>query len=92
MNFPDNLSWELILMILIFVPLSIYWIFNLIILYHLTHFGIGTQPKKIAAIFFLGSIGLFFVSVILFANVDFGSLKYELGRLSQEMFNLTYPK
>ncbi len=50
------------------IVLLIYWVFNFIVLYHLTRFGIGTLPKKIALVFLLGNISLFFLSVIFYAN------------------------
>lgn len=51
-----------------------YWLFNFTILYHLTRFGVGTQPKKLAAIFLLGSITLSFISIFLLASLDVGNI------------------
>ena len=51
-----------------------YWVVVFIILYHLTRFGIGTKPKKFAAIFLLGSVILFVLSLILYMNTDFSTL------------------
>lgn len=52
----------------------IYWGLTFVILYHLTRFGIGVQPKKLAAIFLLGSVVLSGVAIILYMNVDLNSL------------------
>lgn len=71
----------------------VYWIFNFIILYHLTRFGIGTQPKKFSAVFLLGSIILFFVSGSIFAGLDTNVLEQELrGLLNNSNFSITYPR
>ena len=59
--------------ILAFLAL-IYWGAVFTILYHLTRFGIGTQPKRLAAIFLFGTVVLFFASVILYVRVDLNSL------------------
>lgn len=66
---------SLIFKLLIFFTLALYWIFNFVTLYHLTRFGIGTQPKAFAAIFLMGSVALFFVSVMFFSAIDLHSLK-----------------
>lgn len=52
----------------------IYWGVVFTILYHLTRFGIGVQPKKLAAIFLFGSIILSCTATILFMNIDINSL------------------
>jgi len=91
----DPLSAKLIFISIILLSLFVlfvYWIFNFIILYHLTRFGIGTQPKKFAAVFLLGSIGLFLISVLLFANIDINSLKHKLEKFGNSMFDLIYSK
>jgi sensor c-di-GMP phosphodiesterase-like protein len=57
----------------------------------LARFGIGTEPKKFAAIFLLGSIILFSVSVLLFAGLDMNSLKNQLGEIiTNSAFSVTY--
>ncbi|MBX4181681.1 hypothetical protein KW807_02345 [Candidatus Parcubacteria bacterium] len=52
-----------------------FWGVAFLILYHLTRFGVGVQPKRLAAAFFLGAIILFGTSLILFANLDLSPLK-----------------
>jgi len=88
----DFISAKLIFTFIFLFFILAYWIFNFIILYHLTRFGIGTQPKKFAAIFLLGSVTLFFVSAVLFAGLDLNSLKSQLAKIGNSAFNITYPR
>jgi uncharacterized membrane protein YqhA len=44
----------------------LYWLGAFVALYHLIRFGVGTLPKKLAFIFFLGSIGLYFVATLFY--------------------------
>jgi hypothetical protein len=83
------ISLKLIFIIVALLVLLVYWAFNFIILYHLARFGIGVQPKKFAAVFLLGSVILFSVSVLLFANSDINSLKSQFERLGSNAFNIT---
>lgn len=73
------ISLKLAVAILATIFFFAYWIFNFVILYHLTRFGIGTEPKKIAIIFLLGSISIFSISIILFAGIDISTLGQRLG-------------
>lgn len=41
------------------------------IFYHLIRFGVGTHPKRLAAIFFLGSAILSGLTLLAYHNVDF---------------------
>ncbi len=66
----EDISIKLILAVALLLVFFAYWIFNFIIIYHLNRFGIGTQPKRFAVVFLLGSIALFFVCILIFANVD----------------------
>lgn len=61
---------EIILNIFVALIFFIYWGAVFVILYHLTRFGIGVLPKRIAAIFLFGSLVLSVVAVILFESVD----------------------
>ena len=63
--------------LLVLVPL-LFWGFNFIVIYHLLRFGIGVQPKRIAAIYFVGSSILFCIAVLLSANIDLTSFKSQL--------------
>ena len=57
---------------------AVYWGMVFIILYHLTRFGVGVQPKKFAAAFFLGSVALFCTSLIFYLKLDFAFLLTQL--------------
>ena len=65
---------EIIFNTLAALALFIYWVVTFIIFYPLTRFGIGTQPKKFAAVFLLGSVVLTSVVIIFFINSDISSL------------------
>ena len=54
--------------------LFVYWILSFVILYHLTRFGIGTQPKKFAAIFLFGSVVIATAALVLFIRLDVNHL------------------
>jgi hypothetical protein len=90
--YMDFVSDKLIIAIIVLVVIVAYWAFNFIVFYHLTRFGIGTQPKKFAAVFLLGSVILFFISATFFASLDLNSLKNQLGKLGNNIFNITYQK
>jgi hypothetical protein len=60
--------------IAVVIGIAIYWILTFAILYHLTRFGIGTQPKRFAAIFLFGSVFLSSAYAILFAIFDINSI------------------
>jgi hypothetical protein len=88
----DFVSAKSIFAAVILLALFVYWIFNFLILYHLTRFGIGTQPKRFAAIFLLGSVTLFIISSLLFASVDINSLKSRFKKLEGNVFEIAYLK
>ena len=77
----DILTFKLIANLLAIIFIALYWIFNFIIFYHLTRFGIGTLPKKLAAVFLLGSVGLFSFSVMLFENININNLSRQFEML-----------
>lgn len=52
----------------------IFWSVAFIILYHLTRFGVGIQPKRFAAVFLFGAVALFGISLVLFARLDLAAL------------------
>ena len=70
---PDVSTLEIALNAIIVALYLIFFFSVFFILYHLTRFGVGTHPKRFAAIFFLGAVVLFGVSILLFANLDLGS-------------------
>jgi len=88
-KYMDYLTYKVIATAVIAVTIFVYWLFNFTVIYHLARFGVGTQPKKIAFIFFLGSIGLFFASVFLFARTDFNIVKEKLVQIGSNSFNLS---
>lgn len=90
MNPADFISVKFVSLAVVLFFLLVYWVFNFLILYHLARFGVGVQPKKFAAIFLLGSISLFFMSVLLFADLDMNSLKNQLAEISNSALNFTY--
>ena len=71
---------EIIFNVLVIGLLFVYWAVAFIILYHLTRFGIGVQPKRFAAIFMLGSLVLSSIAIILFTKLEIGVF---LTRISQ---------
>lgn len=80
------LSLDLLLIVLILFILLFYWVFNFVTVYHLLRFGVGTQPKKIAAVFMFGVVTLFFFTVVLFAKLDVGDLGNKFKALSAEAY------
>jgi len=65
---------EIMFNILVAGLFLLYWGATFIILYHLTRFGIGVQPKKFSAIFLFGSVILSGIAIVLFMSIDIGSL------------------
>lgn len=63
-----------IIFAIVLLAVITYWTTTFIIIYHLTRFGIGTQPKILATIFFFGSAFLSLVSFFLFLNIDLNIL------------------
>src|SRR3989344_1024546 len=63
---------EIIFNILAGLVFLIYWGITFVILYHFSSFGIGVQPKKLAAIFLFGSVILSVIVIILFMRIDVG--------------------
>jgi len=68
------LPLEIIFNILVAGIFLVYWGVAFIILYHLTRFGIGVQPKKFAAAFLFSSVVFSGVAIILFMNIDINLL------------------
>lgn len=68
------MNFELAINALIGLVFFTYWIIVFVILYHLTRFGIGVVPKRLAAVFLFGSVALFGISIALFMNIDIKAL------------------
>ena len=61
---------EISINVLMFLLSTAFWIAVFTILYHLTRFGVGVQPKRLAAGFLLGALALFCTALILFIKLD----------------------
>lgn len=68
LGFSENGS--LIALIVFFVFLLLYLWYAFSIVYHLIRFGIGTQPKTLALIFFIGSIIIFAAAITAYLRID----------------------
>lgn len=65
---PINLPMiSFLLFAIVFVAYFIYCFF---IIYHLTRFGVGAEPKAVALIFFIGVIILLPPAAIFFSKMD----------------------
>jgi hypothetical protein len=71
------LTPKIVLTLLAVIVFIIYWVDAFILLYHLTRFGVGTQPKRFAAVFFVGSVVLFSAAILAYGNVDFNTLAFK---------------
>ena len=66
-------SLAIIFNTLAIIVFLVYWGVSFIILYHLTRFGVGVQPKKFAAAFLFGSVVLSGTAIIFFINLYLNS-------------------
>ena len=69
--------------IIVAIIFVFYWTAAFTLLYHLTRFGVGTQPKKLAAVFLFGS--LIFASLVLILYLEFDS---SILKLVQELIRV----
>ena len=86
------LDINLILLAIAGLLIIVYWISVFIIFYHLVRFGVGRQPKIFSAIFVLGSFILFFISIVLFSNINTGQLNIQLQNIinsNPNFFNIS---
>lgn len=86
----EFLTPSVILTLLIVLTLVTYWTTNFIIFYHLVRFGVGTQPKKIAFFFLIGSITFFFFSVSSFALIDLRQTGNSISELMSAVLSKPY--
>ncbi|MDP2704952.1 MAG: hypothetical protein Q8O71_00950 [bacterium] len=77
---------NIVLLIFGLVFIFFYWIFNFIVFYHLTRFGIGVRPKRYAATFLFGSVILFCVSVLFFLNMAASSPQNQTAVILKNIF------
>jgi hypothetical protein len=75
------LDINVVLVAIAFLLIIVYWISVFIIFYHLVRFGVGRQPKILSALFVLGSFILFFISIVLFSNINTGQLNIQLQNI-----------
>ncbi len=85
LNFVSNFP---VLPVIFAIVFLVFWIYVFFIIYHLTRFGIGTKPKIIAFIFFIGSAFLFMQLVYSFNQIDFKTI---LGNFNPDSL-LKFPK
>jgi len=64
------MSQKILSNILFVIILSIYLWYTFAIVYHLIRFGVGTKPKRMALIFFVGSFILFSATVIFYLKIN----------------------
>ena len=57
-------------LIIFFIVIGAYLWYTFSIIYHLIRFGVGREPKILALIFFIGSSGLFIITLVLYFNID----------------------
>lgn len=62
---------QTIISLIILVASLVFWLTTFVILYHLTRFGIGVLPKKVAVVFLVGGVIIFSTSVVLYTETDF---------------------
>ncbi len=86
------LDINFILLAIAALLIIVYWISVFIIFYHLVRFGVGRQPKIFSAVFVLGSFILFFISIVLFSNINTGQLNIQLQNIinsNPNFFNIS---
>lgn len=89
MNFDFSYIFTAILSVL--VPF-LYWLFSFVIIYHLVRFGVGTKPKRVAAVFLLGVVILFTLNILCFVNLDRDSLVSRFENMGNNSFNILYER
>lgn len=73
----------LLLFALIFTLGNLFYSFVLV--YHLTRFGIGTEPKTTALVYFSGSIVFLLVLVFFLAQIDFREILMGVRELNNPL-------
>lgn len=57
-------------LLLFSIILGFYLWYTFCIVYHFIRFGVGTNPKTLSLIFFVGSFVLFIIAVLAFLNIN----------------------
>ncbi len=52
--------------------------YSFCIVYHLIRFGIGTKPKILAFIFFIGSFALFVIAINAYSQIDWQKILQQI--------------
>ena len=65
------MNLHIIINLVLVLFLLFYWMATFLLLYHLTRFGIGVQPKRFSALFLFGSLVLSFAVIFFYNLVDF---------------------
>lgn len=47
-----------------------FWSAAFAVFYHLTRFGVGILPKRLSALFLIGAMLIFAISIVLYQKVD----------------------
>ncbi len=79
---PDSIHFDLIPILALIFGLGTFWFLGFFLIYHLTRFGIGTSPKRLAFIFLSGALILTIITVLFFTQVqllDFVSVPLDLA-------------
>jgi len=80
------ISTQNLFYILLVVVFIVYWVFAFSIVYHLTRFGVGTLPKKLATAYLLGTAVLFCWCFLVFAAIDFNILGSKIALLFSNIY------
>jgi len=65
-------------LLVFYVVLAIYLWFTFSIVYHFIRFGVGTTPKTLGFVFFIGSFVLFIAVVFAYGKVEWGGILQQI--------------
>ncbi len=68
-------SFETIVQAGVLFIFFLFWLMVFFTFYHFTRFGIGLLPKRLSALFLIGAVGLFSVSVLFYTHIDLSILR-----------------
>jgi len=74
-------------MFFLLLAVAVYLTYAFLIVYHLTRFGIGTQPKTAALIFFIGATALLLIVAYAYARVDWVGAASRLSQVINVNFH-----
>ncbi len=67
-------------LLILVVALVAYWVMAYFLLYHLTRFGVGTEPKLVSFVFLLGSIALTIITIIIYVQMGHATLNNSVNQ------------